>query len=71
MEYTFNFYKVKRDDRIFKVVKSEKCAETHEVFLNVKNIPDVLKAVRGLKTWITDVRKLAKRRLASSSLPSS
>ena len=70
LDNTFNFYKVKREDKTFKVVKSEKCAETHEVFLKVKDIPDVLKSVRGLKTWITDVRKLAKRRLASSSLPS-
>ena len=50
LDYTFNFCKVKREDRTFKVVKSEKCAETHEVFLKVKNIPDVLKAVGGLKT---------------------
>ena len=56
MVYTFNFYKAKREDRTFKVIK---CEEMIEVFLKVKNIPNVLKAVRGLKTWITDVRKLA------------
>ena len=71
LDYTFNLYKVKIEERTFTVVKSEKCAEAFKVLLKVKNLPDVLKAVRGLKTQITDVRKLAKRRLASSSLPPS
>ena len=70
LDYTFNLYKVKREDRTFTVLKSEKCAEAFKVFLKVKNLPDVFKAVRGLKTEITDVRKLAKQRFAPSSLPS-
>ena len=32
--------------------------------------PNVLQAVRGLKTWNTDVRKFTKRRIVPSSLHS-
>jgi hypothetical protein len=52
------------------VIKSERCEDSFEVFIEVDNIPEVIQAVRGLKTWITDVRKLAKRRTVPSSLPS-
>ena len=71
LDYTFNLFKVKREERTCTVVKSEKCAEPFKVLLKVKNLPDVLKAVQGLKTHITDVRKLAKRILPYFSLPSS
>jgi hypothetical protein len=68
---TFNFYRVNREDRTFKVIKTERCENSLEVYIKVNDVPNVLQAVRGLKTWITDVRKLAKRIMVPSSLPSS
>ena len=59
---TFNYYRVKREER---------CENALDVYIKVNDVPNVLQAVRGLKTWITDVRKLAKRRMVPSSLPSS
>ena len=70
LDYTSNHFKVGRKDRNFKVIKSEKREDSFEVFLEVDNIPEVIQAVRGLKTWITDVRKLSKQRTFSSFLPS-
>jgi hypothetical protein len=69
-EYTSNHFKVRKGDRNFKVIKSERREDSFEVFIEVDNIPEVIQAVRGLKTWITDVRKLAKQRTVPSSLPS-
>ena len=53
-----NFYRVKCEDRNFKIIKSEKSADAFEVIMKVKGVSEVLKAVRGLKTWKTNVRKI-------------
>ena len=70
LDFTFNHYKVRNENRNFKVIKSERRADSFEVLIKVDNIPEVIQAVRGLRTWITDVRKLSKRRTVPSSLPS-
>ena len=64
---TFNFCKVKREDRDFKVVKFEKFDGGLRIFLQVKNIPAVIESVEGLKTRNTEVRKLLKKRTSSPS----
>ena len=62
LTYTFNYYKVKKEDRNFKVVKSEKFCGGLKILLKVKDIPEALQAVNGLKTWKTEVLKIQKKR---------
>jgi hypothetical protein len=46
---TFNFCKVKREDRDFKVVKLEKFDGGLRMTLQVQNIHEVIESVEGLK----------------------
>ena len=48
-EYTSNHFKVRKGDRNFKVIKSERREDSFEVFIEVDNIPEFVQAVRGLK----------------------
>ena len=60
LNQTFKFCNVKREDRDFKVVTSEKFEGGLKITLQVKNIPEVIQSVEGLKTLNTEVWKLPK-----------
>ena len=61
LAYSFNYYKVKTEDQIFKIVKSKKFDNCLKTILKVKDIPEVLQSVEGLNTWKTDVRRMPKK----------
>ena len=61
LTYTFNYYRVKSEDRDFRILKSEKSNETLKAYLKVKNVNEVLLSVKGLQTWKTDVRQMPKK----------
>ena len=60
LNQTFKFCNVKREDRDFKVVTSEKFEGGLKIILQVKNFPEVIQSVEGLKTLNTEVWKLPK-----------
>ena len=60
LSYTFNYYRVKKEDQYFKFVKSEKINDCLKILLKVKAIPEVLQSAQALKTWKTDVRQMPK-----------
>ena len=60
LNQTFKFCNVMREDRDFKVVTSEKFEGGLKITLQVKNIPEVIQSVEGLKTLNTEVWKLPK-----------
>ena len=66
---TFKFCKVKNEDQDFKVLKSEKFEGGLKIILQVKNIPQVIESVEGLKTCKTEVWKLPMSRTSSSFPP--
>ena len=58
---TFNYFKVNKEDRTLKIIKSEKINNCVKMLLKVKNTPKVIESVNGLQTWMTDIFKIPKK----------
>ena len=61
LSYTFNYYKLKSEDQKYKVVKFEKIDNCLKTLLKVKDIPEVLQPVKGLRIWKMEVRRIPKK----------
>ena len=61
LSQTFNYLKVSKEDRTFKILKSEKFNNCVKMLLKVKNTPKVIESVNGLQTWMTDIRKITEK----------
>ena len=67
---TFNYLKVKKEDRKFTIIKSKQVKDCLKLLLKVKRIPKVLESVNGLKTLKTDVSQFPEKISFPPSTPS-
>ena len=61
LSQTFNYLRVSKEDRTFKILKSEKFNNCVKMLLKVKNTSKVIESVNGLQTWMTDIRNITEK----------
>ena len=61
LSQTFNYLKASKEDRTFKILKSEKFNNCVKMLLKVKNTSKVIESVNGLQIWMTDIRKITEK----------